>query len=52
MPMRQGNVIFLGDLWDLCPGKPESQDGPINPPFPRSLRKDQHHPIHPRVLQQ
>ena len=30
---RQGNVIFLGGLWDLCPVKPESQDGPINPPF-------------------
>ena len=30
---RQGNVIFLGGLWDLCPGKPEPQDGPINPPF-------------------
>src|SRR5208282_2368609 len=43
----QGNVIFLGGLWDLCPGKPEPQDGPINPPFPRSLRKDQHRPVHP-----
>src|SRR5436309_6207084 len=31
--LRQGNVIFLGGLWDLCPGKPEPQDGPINPPF-------------------
>src|SRR5271169_3584176 len=43
---RQGNVIFLGGLWDLCPGKPEPQDGPINPPFPRSLRKNQHRPVH------
>src|SRR5271167_1236895 len=31
--VRQGNVIFLGGLWDLCHGKPEPQDGPISPPL-------------------